>query len=36
MLSFPTLIFRVDRASLSFVTSQPINLATVIRPEHKT
>lgn len=34
ILSLPTLILRVERASLSSSISHPINLATVIKPEH--
>jgi hypothetical protein len=35
IVSFPTLILRVDKASLSSPTLQPINFATVVRPEHE-
>ena len=33
IVSFPTLILRVDNVSLSSSASHPINLATVNRPE---
>jgi hypothetical protein len=36
ILSFPTLILRVDKANLSSPTSHPTNLATLYRPESKT
>lgn len=36
ILSLPTLILRVDKASLSSPTSHPINLAALPRPESKT
>lgn len=35
IVSFPTLILRVDKASFSSPMSHPINLATVIKPEHE-
>lgn len=36
ILSFPTLILRVDKANLSSPASHPIKLATLCRPESKT
>ena len=36
ILSFPTLILRVDKANLSSPASHPIKLATLSRPESKT
>lgn len=35
IVSFPTLILRVDKASFSSPMSHPINLATLIKPEHE-